>query len=75
VLSDKEIINIKNICTTIQQLVVKFDYHDSKVAELCYTVDTSMRKILQMLEESSTLKQKRLEALQQLTDLDEELGL
>lgn len=67
--------DIKSIVVEIQQLVVKFDYHDSKVAELCYTVDTSMRKILQILEESSTQKQKRLEVLEQLTDLDEELGL
>ena len=67
--------DIKSIAVEIQQLVVKFDYHDSKVAELCYAVDTSMRKILQILEESYTPKQKRLEALQQLTDLDEELGL
>ena len=67
--------DIKSIAVEIQQLVIKFDYHDSKVAELCYTVDNSMRKILQILEESSTQKQKRLEALQQLTDLDQELGL
>jgi hypothetical protein len=49
-LSDADIINIKLIANDIQKLAVKFDYHDSKVAELCYAVDTSMRTILDIIE-------------------------
>lgn len=49
-LSDSDINNIKLIANNIQQLAVKFDYHDSKVAELCYEVDISMRTILGIIE-------------------------
>ncbi len=48
-LTEEDIQDIKTIAVEIQHLVVKFDYHDSKVSELCYDVDMSMRAILEII--------------------------
>jgi len=48
-LTKEDIEDIKSIVVEVQQLAVGFDYHDSKVAELCYHVDMSMRAILEII--------------------------
>jgi hypothetical protein len=48
-LTQEDMEDIKSLAVEIQQLVVGFDYHDSKVAELCYHVDMSMRAILEII--------------------------
>ena len=48
-LTQQDINDIKVIAEEIQQIAVKFDYHDEKVANLCYDVDMSMRAILEII--------------------------
>ena len=48
-LSQNDIEDIKVIAEEIQQIAIKFDYHDDKVANLCYDVDMSMRAILEII--------------------------
>ena len=45
----EDIQDIKVIAEEIQQMALKFDYHDEKVATLCYDVDMSMRAILEII--------------------------
>jgi len=55
-LTQEDMEDIKSLAVEIQQLVVGFDYHDSKVAELCYHVDMSMRAILEIINGPSGKK-------------------
>lgn len=48
-LNDEDINDIKVIAEEIQQIALKFDYHNDKVANLCYDVDMSMRAILEII--------------------------
>jgi len=48
-LTQEEIEDIKTIVEEIQLIAIKFDYHDEKVATLCYDVDMSMRAILEII--------------------------
>lgn len=44
----------KNDCLTIlnelKEICVKFDYHDSKVAEFVYELDTGIRAVIEIIE-------------------------
>ena len=48
-LTQQDIDDIKVVAEEIQQIAVKFDYHDERVANLCYDVDMSMRVILEII--------------------------
>ena len=48
-LTQEEIEYIKTIVEKIQLIAIKFDYHDEKVATLCYDIDMSMRAILEII--------------------------
>jgi hypothetical protein len=48
-LTKEDIDDIKVIAEEIQQIAIKFDYHDEKVANLCYDIDMSMRAILEII--------------------------
>jgi len=48
-LTQQDIDDIKVVAEEIQQIAVKFDYHDERVAHLCYDVDMSMRVILEII--------------------------
>jgi hypothetical protein len=78
--------DIKTIAEEVKNMVIKFDleYDQSAVAELLYDVDMSMRAILEIINGPTggiekmveiNDKDKRLEALQKLSDLDQELGI
>ena len=44
----------KNDCLTIlnelKEMLVKFDYHDSKVAEFVYELDMGIRAVIEIIE-------------------------
>jgi ParB-like chromosome segregation protein Spo0J len=48
-LDQEDINDIKVIAEEIQQIALKFDYHDERVATLCYDIDMSMRAILEII--------------------------
>ena len=48
-LDQEDINDIKIVAEEIQQIAVKFDYNNEKVATLCYDVDMAMRVILEII--------------------------
>ena len=59
-LNQQDLDDIKAIAQEIQQIAVKFDYHDEKVANLCYDVDMSMRAILEIINGPSGTVEKMI---------------
>ena len=52
-LDQEDINDIKIVAEEIQQIAAKFDYHNEKVATLCYDVDMAMRVILEIINRPS----------------------
>ena len=61
-LDQEDINDIKIVAEEIQQIAAKFDYHNEKVATLCYDVDMAMRVILEIINGPSGTVERMIEA-------------